>query len=370
MPDMKGIQDQARKLDDLLERGNEADLQKALSELGDQLSSMRRMLDQNLDGFGAERFPQENRVVSDLMKKIGDLEGDERSLQKETQALSEKQEAELQKRMKGKLDELLHREAEKIDRLKQRLAGVPTGSPESALAEEVDRARESTTQMRRLLSERDLAEAKSEAERAESSLERAGEHLDELAAARRARRSDAPERDKRSEAVGEARALAQEIADDLAKMMPKGSETMTPEQRESARGQAEKQSAIGKRTDDLAEEAARRLGKMPGMEKAASDLKGASSRMREAGESLKRDESKPAATAERDAADRLAKLRDGMQERSMGGSERHHDPVRIPGADESRAPRAWRQELLDAMKEKAPERYRDEVRRYYEELVK
>jgi hypothetical protein len=92
--------------------------------------------------------------------------------------------------------------------------------------------------------------------------------------------------------------------------------------------------------------------------------------MHEAGESLKRDESKPAATAERDAADRLAKLRDGMQERSMGGSERHRDPVRIPGADDSRAPRAWRQELLDAMKEKAPERYRDEVRRYYEELVK
>jgi glucose/arabinose dehydrogenase len=42
----------------------------------------------------------------------------------------------------------------------------------------------------------------------------------------------------------------------------------------------------------------------------------------------------------------------------------------IPGADESKAPREWRQELLDAMREKAPERFREEVRRYYEELVK
>ena len=244
------------------------------------------MLDQNLDGFGAERFPQENRVVADLMKRISDLEGDERSLQKETQALSEKQEAELQKRLKGQLEDLMKREGEKIDRLKQRLAGVPTGSPESALSEEIERARESATQMRRLLSERDVAEAKSEAERAESSLERAGEHLDEMAEARRARHgATEPERDKRAEAVGEARGLAQEIADDLAKLMPKGSETLTPEQREAARGQAEKQSAIGKRTDELAEEAARRLGKMPGMEKAASDLKGAGARMREAGES-------------------------------------------------------------------------------------
>jgi hypothetical protein len=152
--------------------------------------------------------------------------------------------------------------------------------------------------------------------------------------------------------------------------MPKPSDTLSPAEREAARGQAEKQAAIGKRTDELAEEAARRLGKMPGMEKAEGELKGAGARMKEAGESLKRDESKPAATAERDAADRLAKLRDSMQERSMGGTEQHRDPVRIPGADESSAPRAWRQELLDAMKEKAPERYRDEVRRYYEELVK
>jgi len=370
LPDMKGLQDQARKLDDMIERGDDADLEKALSQLGDELRGMRKMLDQNLDGFGAERFPQENRVVADLMKKIGDIEGDERALQKETQAISEKQEAEVERRLKGQMDDFIKREGEKIDRLKQKLAGVPTGDPESALAEEIDRARESTKQLRRLLAERDLAEAKGEAERAESSLERAGEHLDELAEARRARHGGAEEHDKRADAVGDARGMAQEIADDLGKLMPKPSETMTPADREAARAQADKQAAIGKRTDELGEEAARRLGKMPGMEKAEGELKGAGARMREAGESLKRDESKPAATAERDAADRLAKLRDSMQERSMGGAEQHRDPVRIPGADESSAPRAWRQELLDAMKEKAPERYRDEVRRYYEELVK
>jgi hypothetical protein len=85
---------------------------------------------------------------------------------------------------------------------------------------------------------------------------------------------------------------------------------------------------------------------------------------------LRKAETRGAATAERDAAERLSKLRDSMQERSMGSGRQHRDPVRIPGSEESSAPRAWRQELLDAMKEKAPERYRDEVRRYYEELVK
>jgi hypothetical protein len=371
LPDMKAVAEQARKFDDLLEKGDPGDLQRALAELGNDLRGLRQMLDQNADNFGAERFPQENRVVAELMKKIGDIEGDERTLEKETQALAEKQEAEVERRLKGQLDEFLKREAEKIDKLKQRLAGIPTGDPESTLAEDIERARDSAKQMQRLLAERDLAEAKGEAERAASSLDRAADHLSEGAEGRRARRRPADiERDKTAEIVGEARSLAQELADDLDKVLPRAQETLSPADREQARQQAEKQGSIGNRTDETAAEAARRLGKMPGLEKAEGELKSAAGRMKQAAEMLRKSESKSAAGAERDAAERLAKLRDSMQERSMGGGKARKDPVRIPGADESTAPRAWRQELMEAMKEKAPERFRDEVRRYYEELVK
>jgi hypothetical protein len=374
MPDMKALADQAKKLDDLLEKGDEAGLAKALAELGENLKSLRQMLDQNLEGFGAERFPQENRVVAELMKKIGDLEGDERSLQKETQGLSDRQEAEVERRLKGQLDEFLKKENEKVERLKQRLSGIPTGDPESALSEEVERARDSAKQMKRLFAERDLAEAKGEAERATSSLDRATEHAgeggEEAEGSPNAKRKRGRMRPGDAEALGEARGIAQEIADDLEKILPRPSEMLSPEEREQARAQAERQNAIGNRTDETAGEAARRLGKMPGLEKAESDLKGAAQRMRQAAEMLKKSESKSAAGAERDAAERLAKLRDSLQERSMGSGKQHRDPVRIPGADESTAPRAWRQELMDAMKEKAPERFRDEVRRYYEDLVR
>jgi hypothetical protein len=375
MPDLKAVAEGARKFDDLLEKGDPGDLQQALSKLGDDLRGLRQMLDQNLDGFGAERFPQENRAVADLMKRVGEIEGDERMLEKETQALAERQEAEVERRLRGQLDEFLKAENEKIERLRQRLATVPTGPPESSLAEDVERARDSTKQMMRLLSEHDLAEAKGEADRAASNLERASEHLQEPgpAEARRLKKrgpSAEAEREKTLEAVDEARGLAQEIADDLEKLLPRASDTMSPAEREQARQQSEKQGAIGDRTEETAAEAARKLGKMPGLEKAEGELKAAASRMKQAAEMLKRSEAKGAATAERDAAERLSKLRDSMQERSMGGSKQRHDPVRIPGADESTAPRAWRQELLDAMKEKAPERFRDDVRRYYEELVK
>src|SRR5262249_44289653 len=181
MPDLKNVAEQARKLDEMLEKGNDQDLERALAELGNDLRGLRQMLDQNLDGFGAERFPQENRVVADLMKKVGEIEGDERSLEKETQGLSERQEAEVSKRLAGQLEDFLKREGEKIDKLKQRLASVPTGGPESALGEDIERARDSAKQMMRLLGERDLAEAKGEAERAANNLDRAADHLQESA---------------------------------------------------------------------------------------------------------------------------------------------------------------------------------------------
>ena len=58
LPDMKALAEQARKLDEMLEKGDDADLEKALAQLGDDLRGMRKMLDQNLEGFGAERFPR------------------------------------------------------------------------------------------------------------------------------------------------------------------------------------------------------------------------------------------------------------------------------------------------------------------------
>ena len=50
--------------------------------------------------------------------------------------------------------------------------------------------------------------------------------------------------------------------------------------------------------------------------------------------------------------------------------EASREKVKIPGAEAHRVPEEFRKDLLDAMKQGAPERYRSEVQRYYEELVK
>ena len=47
-----------------------------------------------------------------------------------------------------------------------------------------------------------------------------------------------------------------------------------------------------------------------------------------------------------------------------------NEKVEIPGAEAHRVPEEFRRDLMEAMKQGAPERYRNEVQRYYEELVK
>jgi uncharacterized phage infection (PIP) family protein YhgE len=169
----------------------------------------------------------------------------------------------------------------------------------------------------------------------------------------------------------EAKALSEELAQDLKGLSPKGNEMLSPQQRARASGMSERQGALGERAAELAREAQRKAGQAPGLDQAASELQSVGDQMKKSGSRFSEGDMKEGAGKAQEAADRLAKLRDQMRNGSQGsGRQQARDPVRIPGADESKAPREWRQELMEAMRERAPERYNDVVKKYYEELVK
>jgi hypothetical protein len=56
------------------------------------------------------------------------------------------------------------------------------------------------------------------------------------------------------------------------------------------------------------------------------------------------------------------------QRRGGGGTK--SEKVELPDEDPNRAPREFRKDVMDAMKQGAPDRYRDQNKKYYEELVK
>ena len=61
---------------------------------------------------------------------------------------------------------------------------------------------------------------------------------------------------------------------------------------------------------------------------------------------------------------------DSSAEREGEGFDASREKVKIPGAEAHRVPEEFRRDLLEAMKQGTPERYRDQVKHYYEELVK
>jgi hypothetical protein len=330
------------------------------------LADLQQALDKNADDFARDRFPQESRALAEAMKKIGDLEGDQRNLATDSKALAEETEAAQARRMEAQLDAFLAKAKQSLEGVQRRISGTPPREAGSALGPDLERARDNVRQLRRQLPAKEWAEARKESERLASGLRRAQGTLAERSASKPASSA----LDSYSEQINEAGALAQELASDLAKLVPRNEEALTPGQREQARGMGERQDSIGERTERLAQELDKRQSQVPGGDMASSELGGIAGQMRQASKDLRQGAAVEGAGRAQEAAERLAKLRESMGQRPLNSGRSAREPVRIPGADEYHAPREWREELMEAMREQAPEKFRDEVRRYYEELVR
>lgn len=143
--------------------------------------------------------------------------------------------------------------------------------------------------------------------------------------------------------------------------------------------------AIGKRQRALRQAVGRIEGKLesveeaiPGIgEKLSPSLDEARRRMRAAREALEKGEPGVAQGHQRAALDQLSEAQSEFEQSSRDtpggssggqGTRRSRDEVAIPEGDGYAAPEAFRRELIEAMKERAPAGYEEAVRRYYEEL--
>ncbi len=367
VPDVSKAFKQAAQFDALLAKGDARSLAEALSDLGDSLSALRDSLDKNAGGFDGARFPQESKATAELMRKVGDLEGDQRGIAGDSQTLAQEVDGELAKRLEAQQINQLAKARQKIDQIQRKVAGaVPRelgGNGETA----VSGIRESIRQLRRLLGSKEWNDASHEADRMADGFA----HLQHLSL-RQLAQSRPPSQSLLAYGgqVEEGSALAHELASDLARMIPRGGDVMSMDQRARTRGLGQRQSGIEERTRGLSRDLGGREDSVPGAAQAKADLEEIADQMHQASEELGEGAAHEGAGRAGDIVDRLAKLRQGLGQKGNDGSRASRDPVRIPEADEYKAPREWRQELMEAMRERAPERFRDEVRRYYEELVK
>jgi len=103
--------------------------------------------------------------------------------------------------------------------------------------------------------------------------------------------------------------------------------------------------------------------------------------MRGAAEQLRQRRPSQARPAQQQAQSQLQSLMESLreaaqpqraqrQQQQQRGRQQSREKVRIPGADDYEAPAAFRKELLDAMKQRPNDAWEEQVKRYYESLIR
>ena len=380
-----------------IQRGDMAAAMKSL----DQLSAQLDKLADGLERTAGMPDAKQRALMREMLAFKDQLEQVERQ-QRETAAQTEQVKNQVRQRLAPKLEqarqgaaalEQLAREARQA--LDEAQPGVPPrGGPD------LDAAREALADLQRALALRDLDAAGEQAERAQGPTQRLGTTLEEDAAlAQRfpgATGKDLGQLKAAQAQVKEAAPRIARIRDRLAKLTPDPRQAMTPRDRQELSELAGKQQGLEQQAGELLQRLSQLAEKAPIFPPQAQGLLGESRGHMGSAAGELRGRNPQRGHGEQEAAlESLGKFKQGLEqmakqgaghgggfpfpfgesgsspgEREGDGSDPSQQKVEIPGAEAHRLPEEFRRDLLEAMKQGVPERYRGEVQRYYEELVK
>jgi hypothetical protein len=344
-----------------------------LEECSKQADEAMSSLEDSLEGLRGDRFSAQEKAFQELMGEVADLEQAQQNLAREADDIT--------RRYKEKAAQAAgaQKQAEKeqakrtLDKLKKQAGQIPREGLTPFSQEEHEAVMKRLQNTEEMLGDGDVPEALAMAKQAQEGLEAmSGDLEDDI-------QDGQPWSDKTGDALdqtAESRPLAEQLVEDLESAMPSPDQMMTPEDRQKLAELRRRQKALSEKTKRLGEKAQKQKGELPGQ--AGDAMKQG---LDEAGEMMGRGEERfgdadPVGGRDQaeKAAERLGKIGKEAQRAarpSQGRSAQNNEPVKIPGSDQYKPPQEFREDILDAMKkDKAPRQYEDQVKRYYEELVK
>jgi septation ring formation regulator EzrA len=378
-----GKNDMQTRLDrmrDLLEKGDIDKAQAELERLSQSLDNLTRGMEGDLRGFRRERFTAEDKALAEMEDRVADLAHDEEQLKRDSEEVKARASDKAQQLLKSRAEGLTKKLMDKVVKLRKQVADVELGPLGPWGSDELEKTQKRVDDVARMLEQGDLDEARAMAEEAEGSI---GKLIDEIHGEEQASRFGSHAQLARSRGRLEvARPMAHELADEIARALPKGEDLLSPEDRKHLQDLRAQQESVRKRADQLGRDAqkrAREIKDAPLLERLSQEmgdtLHKAGGHMERAEQELKGLQPRNAASEQGQAVERLSQLRQQMQKARRpkdegAGARLDREPVKIPGADEYRAPKEFRQDILEAAKREAPLEYKEQVKRYYEELIK
>jgi hypothetical protein len=387
-------------LDEVEEKLARGDVEGAMRALDQMASTLDKMVSgmRRTAGLPDEKARGLMRDMLAFKEQLEKVKGDQEQAAKETETIRKKFAADLAERAKQaeqKVKELRKLAAEARRDVDQVQPGITYRAEP-----ELDQSREGLSDLERALAMRELQAAFDTAQRAAPAVERLARFLEEdipLAEQNPAytRREPYQVREAHRHAR-DAVPKVRELRDELAKLFPDPREVLSESDQRKLDTLSQRQRDLEKQAGELQRKLAELAQQAPVFPPGAQgQLAESRGHMGQAAGQLGQAKNPQRGHGEQELAlDALSRFQKGLEEaakRGQGqgdsegfpfpfaevGGEREgegYDPsrekVKIPGAEAHKVPEEFRRDLLEAMKQGTPERYRGDVQRYYEELVK
>ncbi|MBI5068795.1 MAG: DUF4175 family protein [Deltaproteobacteria bacterium] len=388
------------QVEEMLQKGDLEGAMKALDALGSEMQEMVARLERT-----AGRPGEKNR---ELVKEMREFEQKVREVEKQQEQVAGETE-QVRQEYRKRLAEELKRMGEQAGRLQKltREAQAELQKARDGLSprgeEEWNRSREALSDLEKALAARDFDAALESARKAVPSVQRLGGALEDDAMLAE-RFGNAPGQ-KGPMVLREAAQHAQKAAQPARKVKDELEKLFPDPQSVLGKGDQQRLEQLGKRQGELERQAGGLRQKLqqlaekapvfpPGSQAMLGEAQG---HMGEAAGDLARRNPQKGHGRQKQALDALGRFRKGLEEMAknarggsgqegdgfpmpfaMGGGEAQggeegelsREKVEIPGAEAYKVPEEFRRDILEAMKQGAPEPYRPELQRYYQELVK
>lgn len=333
-------------------------------------------LEGSLARVRSDKFSDEQAKLDEVMNELADVAKDQDDIAAESGRIFDNYAHKARELARDHRREASKTIGSLVDKVRRRIASIDEVGLTPFAKEELDIVSRRITDLERMVGDGDLAEALDMARQAKAS-------LDTIASELASALSDDPKSkwvDETREAldgIDKTQSLAKELIDDLAALSPRPEEIMSSDDQRAFERLRRRQGTNEQRAKRLGERTKQLGGELPGdaSRELGKKLSSATEHMTKATERMKSKDPPGARASTRAAADELAKARDRTRSaaRQAQRSAVEDEPIRIPGADEYKASRQFREDLLEAMKHKsakAPEGYDLLIKRYYEDLAK
>jgi hypothetical protein len=363
--------DEVRKL---VRAGQTAQAQQKLEQCRAQHDRSAAALEGSLAGLRGDRFSDEQKKLDEVMNELADVAKDQDDIAAEANRLFEAYAEKADEVSKDKKREASKKVTELVGKLRRRIKDIDESGLTPFAKEEMDIVERRLKDVETMAEDGDLAEATGMAHQAKQSLDTiAGELEAAIEDDPKSKWADATQ--DALDDVYKARPIAKELIEELQSLTPRPDQIMSSDDMKSMDRLKRRQQMNQGRAKKLMERTKQLGAELPGDtgQELGKKLGTAVEKMGSADDRMKARDPSGTREATRSAADALAKARDRARSaarQAQEGANVGEEPIRIPGADEYRAPARFREDVLEAQKKGKTDGYEDQIKRYYEDLIK